>query len=142
MAVNQAPAAVTAAVKKAAPRIEWKIAFRFEPKGEPAWYRLAGHDAEKRVIMTMRVEADGTLGYFQTELPRESLPKVVAAALKEKMPGFTPQRVDGVSKDAEHFIGYRFEGTIAGGKAEVVLVTPDGKRVMTELDAARLRPGK
>ena len=117
------------------------VAFRFEPKGEPAWYRLGGHDAEKRFVMTMRVAADGTVGYFQTTLLLKAVPKAAAAALTEKMPGFTPKRVDGLSKDAEQFFGYRFEGTV-DGKAEVVLVTPDGKLVLTEAAAARLSPGK
>jgi hypothetical protein len=63
--VECVPAVVKEAVEKAAPGVTWQAAFRFESKGQTTWYRLGGYDRKNCFVMTMRVKADGKLGYFQ-----------------------------------------------------------------------------
>jgi hypothetical protein len=135
--LSKLPAVVRQAAEDAAPEVKWVIAFKFQ--GTKPWFRLGGNDARKRFIM-VKVDSDGKLGWFFTELQPEEVPEVVRKALKAKMPTFTPKRHEGASKDAKTFEVYRFEGEMPKGKKEVVLVTPNGMRVMTEAEA--LRAGK
>jgi hypothetical protein len=95
-------------------------------------YEVDGTDANGREF-EVEVTPDGKVLSVGVEVELAQVPKVVAAALKAKMPRFKPEDVMRVSEGGK-VTGYAFSGTGPGGQEMDVWVSADGKTVEEDDD--------
>jgi hypothetical protein len=120
--------AVTDAVKRAAPQVEWLVAFKYAEEGKRTWFKLSGRDKQNRSYQSS-VYADGGVLAVSTEVPLGEVPSVVVEALKAQSPGFIPKKAEAFGVEVKTIHHYRFEGEMPRGKKAVMLVQPDGGKV-------------
>ena len=125
------PSAVHRAAEKATADTTWTAAYWTVPAlGKREYYKLIGRDGQRRRVEFLMAVADAAFRDLFIDIPTTGLPAAASDALKAKMPGFEPQRVQSVGKDDKKVQYYAIDLETPAGKKARVIVSPDGKELI------------
>jgi hypothetical protein len=122
--LKDAPKGAREAADRAAPQVEWILAFKDKAGG----YMLLGKDAKKQTVEFL-TDAKGEEHAVRIEIPLKSVPTAVAEALRKELPTFEPTSVQACGIDAKKITVYRFQGEGYRGGNAGIYVSASGKKV-------------
>jgi tetratricopeptide (TPR) repeat protein len=124
------PQAVRTAAENTKLDAKWIVGKKRTEKGAH-WYQVMGRDAKSQQV-AFSVSEDGKNGFVRLDVARSEIPNQVIETLRRERPDLKVNKYQSTFWRADQILGYRFIGDPGPGQSKAVLISADGKKIVSD----------